>query len=317
MITAPSSGPGLFENGTQTTDQDPDGLDPTEYTDSFGGTSSATPLVSGVLALVLEANPTLTYRDVNHILVNSAAMTDASNADWSQNAAGHDINHEYGFGRIDAATAVATAEGWSNVGPEISATSGFVTVGSVIPDDSTAGLVSTVNIPDDVTLEYVEAVVNITHANRGNLEITLTSPGGTDSVLAEVRNSDTGSDYTNWIFTSTRHWDESSQGDWTLSVRDLTSGETGTLDDWSLNLFGTAPTTTPTGPPPSTPLQEPDLIGDTLIGNSGNDVIRGALGDDLLVGNGGRDLLNAGGGDDRLFGGGSRDTLGGLSLIHI
>ncbi|MBO52144.1 MAG: hypothetical protein CMJ69_15365 [Planctomycetaceae bacterium] len=311
MVVAPSNGaPGA---GITTTDLVGGGNVSNDYTDSFGGPSSATPLVSGVLALVLEANPTLTYRDVNHILVNSAAMTDAGNADWSQNAAGHDINHEYGFGRIDAATAVATAEGWSNVGPEISATSGFVTVGSVIPDDSTAGLVSTVNIPDDVTLEYVEAVVNITHANRGNLEITLTSPGGTDSILAEVRNSDSGSDYTNWIFTSTRHWDESSQGDWTLTVRDLASGETGTLDDWSLNLFGTAPTTTPTGPPPSTPLQEPDLIGDTLIGNSGNDVIRGALGDDLLVGNGGRDLMNAGGGDDRLFGGGSRDTLGGGS----
>ena len=243
MVVAPSNGaPGA---GITTTDLIGSGNVSNDYTNSFGGTSSATPLVSGVLALVLEANPTLTYRDVNHILVNSAAMTDASNSGWSQNGAGHDINHEYGFGRIDAAAAVTAAESWINVGEEIHSFSGVVTVNSSIPDNSTTGLVSTFNVTDDIKLEYVEAVVNITHAGRGDLKITLTSPDGTDSVLADVRTNDPGSDYTNWIFTSTRHWDESSQGDWTLTVQDLTTGQTGTLDDWELKLYGTNPATAP------------------------------------------------------------------------
>ena len=69
----------------------------------------------------------------------------------------------------------------------------------------------------------------------------------------------------------------------------------------------------PEPPPPPTPLQDPDYIGDTLIGNSGQDTLRGALGADLLNGGGGNDLLDASGGDDLLFGGGGRDTLNGGS----
>jgi len=65
-------------------------------------------------------------------------------------------------------------------------------------------------------------------------------------------------------------------------------------------------------PTPST-LQDPDYIGDTLVGNAGQDTLRGALGADLLNGGGGNDLLDASGGDDLLFGGGGRDTLNGGS----
>ena len=57
--------------------------------------------------------------------------------------------------------------------------------------------------------------------------------------------------------------------------------------------------------------QDPDYLGDTLIGNSGQDTLRGALGADLLNGGGGNDLIQAGGGNDLVFGGGSRDTLSG------
>ncbi|MGD9633671.1 MAG: S8 family serine peptidase [Pirellulales bacterium] len=46
-------------------------LDP-DYTSRFNGTSAAAPIVSGVVALMLEANPNLTWRDVQEILVRSA-----------------------------------------------------------------------------------------------------------------------------------------------------------------------------------------------------------------------------------------------------
>lgn len=44
----------------------------TDYQSRFNGTSAAAPSVSGVIALMLEANPNLTYRDVEEILVRSA-----------------------------------------------------------------------------------------------------------------------------------------------------------------------------------------------------------------------------------------------------
>lgn len=207
------------------------------FTDSFGGTSSATPLAAGVIALMLEANPNLTWRDVQHVLVNSARKNDPTDSDWLTNAAGHDINHKYGFGVVDAAAAVATAQSWVNVGPEVSATSGVLAVNAPIPDNG-AAVVRTFDVPDAIKLESVEVVFNATHASRGQLEVVLISPTGTRSVLAE-RHSDTGDNYVNWTFTSVRHWDELSNGTWTIEVRDRTAGTTGTFNNWTLNLYGT------------------------------------------------------------------------------
>ena len=55
---------------------DTDAYPDDDYTSRFGGTSAAAPLVSGVIALMLEANPNLSYRDVEEILVRSARQVD-------------------------------------------------------------------------------------------------------------------------------------------------------------------------------------------------------------------------------------------------
>jgi subtilisin family serine protease len=68
--------------------------------DTWNGTSMATPHVSGVAALVLEAKPTLTASEVRSILTSSA--TDLG-------VAGRDTL--YGFGLVNATAAVAAATG--------------------------------------------------------------------------------------------------------------------------------------------------------------------------------------------------------------
>ncbi len=61
---------------------------------------------------MLEANPTLITRDVQHILVNTAQKNDPSSKDkngnskWQQNGVGRWVSYEYGFWAIDAAAAV-------------------------------------------------------------------------------------------------------------------------------------------------------------------------------------------------------------------
>jgi subtilisin family serine protease len=73
-----------------------------DCTDSFGGTSSAAPLVAGVVALVLGANRNLGWKDVQLILLSTASKVDPLDSDWTQNGAGRWVNHKYGFGLVNA-----------------------------------------------------------------------------------------------------------------------------------------------------------------------------------------------------------------------
>jgi subtilisin family serine protease len=217
-----------------------------DYTDNFGGTSAAAPLVSGVVALMLEANPQLTSRDVQHILVHSAAKNDPADSDWVTNGAGLHVNHKYGFGAIDAEAAVNLAETWTSVGPEVSISSGRQDVGQTVPDDSTGGLTQHIMITDEIKLDWVEVVLGATHPARGDLKVELISPSGTSSILADLHDDPNANYYDpnglldGWTFTSARCWDELSAGDWTLKISDLRSGNVGTWDSWALNLYGTA-----------------------------------------------------------------------------
>lgn len=216
-----------------------------DCTNSFGGTSSATPVVSGVVALMLEANPDLTWRDVQHILVNSADQNDASDSDWTTNGAGHHINHKYGFGRVNAGAAVAWAEVWSNVGDEyVTGMKKPVKVNLPIPDDSIApgipgtSLVSTFKVEENVRMEHVEVKIDVDHSWRGDLGITLISPSGTRSDLLAFRPDDLNDDIDSFVFTTVRNWDEESAGVWTLEVYDNWGGAQGILKSWQLTIYG-------------------------------------------------------------------------------
>lgn len=208
------------------------------YTSGFGGTSSASPLAAGVIALMLDANPSLTWRDVQHVLVNSAEKVNPTDSDWIVNGAGHDVNHKYGFGGIDAAAATALATTWTTVAPEVTANTGTINVNQAIPNNNAAGVSHSVQVSESIKLETVEIVFNATHTSRGELQVILTSPSGTQSVLATER-PDTGDNFNNWVFTTKRSWDENSAGIWTIRVIDDSGTAVGNFNSYKLNFYGT------------------------------------------------------------------------------
>lgn len=233
LVNAPSSGPA--GGGIRTTASGAEGC-----TEAFGGTSAASPLVSGVVGLMLEANPNLTWRDVQHILVNSAQHNDPENPEWIQNGAGYWVNHDYGFGRVNAETAVNLAKTWTTVNPQFSLKSKKVTVNTAVP--SAAPLTSAITVNDDFAVEHVEVILNATHPARGQLEITLISPSGTVSKLMSNRRKDKSANYQNWKFMSVRNWGERSNGTWTLRVTDREADDkNGSLNDWKLIVHGSKP----------------------------------------------------------------------------
>lgn len=98
--------PAPISEGLRTTDrQKADGYAPESYINYFGGTSGATPGVSGIVALMLAVNPDLTPAEVKDLLRHACVRIDEAEGEYD--AAGHSI--WYGYGRVDAAKAVQVA----------------------------------------------------------------------------------------------------------------------------------------------------------------------------------------------------------------
>ena len=210
-----------------------------DYTDSFSGTSAATPIVSGIVALMLEAKPDLGWRDVQEILIATARRNDPSDTDWKTNAFGYTFNHKYGSGLVDANAAVTAALTWTNLGAQVRHQMVQTNLNIAIPDNDHTGITRTFNVTNNVRVEHVTATIDIAHTYRGDLTITLTSPSGMTSTLAETRDNDGQNNYPNWTFMTTHKWGEASEGVWEVNVADLVSEDTGTLIAVRLDFFGT------------------------------------------------------------------------------
>lgn len=215
----------------------------TNYTRTFTGTSAAAPITAGIVALMLQARPDLGWRDVQLILAQSARRNDPGHADWSQNGAGQWINHDYGFGVVDANAAITTALSWTSLGPELT----YMQSSSPqqpIPDNDATGVDDTMTISGSVIseIEYIEIMFSANdHSFSGDLEITLTNETtGTQSRLSGKHNCPglVCTAYDNWIFGSARHVGEAVDGQWTLSVADLAAADLGTFQSWSIKFYG-------------------------------------------------------------------------------
>jgi subtilisin family serine protease/subtilisin-like proprotein convertase family protein len=333
----------------------------------FSGTSGSTPLIAGVCALILSANPELTYRDVQQILVLSARQRDLADPDLQRNGAGLLVSHNVGFGVPDTGVAVDLARNWRNrpartevtikaTGLRVIPDDGLqvgvrglrvpvslesipaAPVDGLFPDEETAslrlvdvGLASspikedlagraaliqrgdnyfveklahvaeagavfaviynntgdterfvpngadihftpipavfigqtdgealaahvrqwfstegritldtvgyTIDVNTPMICEHVRLKVKGSHARRGDMRITLTSPSGTRSVLQRL-NDDTWSSFSEWDYYSVQHFFESSVGTWRVEFSDQRPGVTGQINFVELTIFG-------------------------------------------------------------------------------
>lgn len=229
---------------------------------SISGTSFSAPIVSGVIALMLEANPLLGYRDVQEILAYSAAKppgflaTDLTNHATNWNGGGLTYNNDYGFGLVDAHAAVRLAETWSlpSTFANQKAYAEFISPNRAITDGNATGIASTINVsttdlPTNIAIDRVEVSLNISHTWIGDLVVSLSGPTGTVSTLINrpgvSSTSAYGASQDNIVFTtdSVHFWGETAQGNWTLTVKDMVSGDLGTLNSWSIKFLGDSVTT--------------------------------------------------------------------------
>jgi subtilisin family serine protease len=232
LASAPSSGSARSITTTDLLGNQ--GTSSTDCTSTFGGTSAAAPLVAGVVALMLEANPNLGWRDVQQIFVNTSKLTDPSDSNWFVNGGGYHHNHKYGFGIVDAGAAVQQALRHVNLPEYKNVHSGVVAVNKALNDNQPVE--TGVEINENIVVETVEVYIVAQHQVRGDLTITLTSPFGTVSVLQETHNDRNAN--INWKYATVRSWGESSRGKWTVTVEDKRSGNSGSFTSFQLVIYG-------------------------------------------------------------------------------
>lgn len=219
------------------------------------GTSFSAPIVSGIVALMLEVNPQLGYRDVQQILAYTAYQTGNASS-WTSNGATdwnggglkfESVTQSSGFGQVDALAAVRLAQAWNTPAQTVANTKEVIinqTVNQAIPDNNKAGVSSIISVASNLVVERVDVTVNITHSFIGDLEIILYSPTGTASYLmyrpskGSLSAFGSSQDNVHFTFNTVLDMGEAASGNWTLNVRDLAGLSTGTFDSWSIDLIG-------------------------------------------------------------------------------
>ncbi|KAK4030076.1 hypothetical protein OUZ56_023034 [Daphnia magna] len=211
----------------------------------FQGTSAAAPLAAGIIALLLEANPSLTWRDVQHLVVLNSSppyqktgKLEAS-TDWPVNGAGLRSNVLYGFGALDAGRLINMGRGWKSVPPQTRMSVPCPAARIPLPANQPIHLTLNVHGTSISYLEYVSVTIGVNVKPRGALEISLQSPSGMVSpVLAARPNDLSNQGLFHWNLTSAQFWGEHPSGQWRLFLSNVSPNSQGILDFCSLTLYG-------------------------------------------------------------------------------
>ncbi|HEX6127245.1 MAG TPA: S8 family serine peptidase, partial [Pyrinomonadaceae bacterium] len=203
------------------------------YTNDFGGTSSACPGVAGVAALVLARNPNLRWDEVKDILKRSCERIDTAGGQYD--ASGH--SPFYGFGRVNAKRAVELA---------MPAQPSAVAIRTAVQDVPIKDLkTATLELPiaDTGGLKSIKVSVDIEHTYRGDLVVSVHPPAATGVSPVVLHNREGGS-----FDNLKKTYDEvnapglvalknkSPKGTWKLSVADKEKQDTGKIRSFTLEM---------------------------------------------------------------------------------
>ncbi|KAK3107542.1 hypothetical protein FSP39_016971 [Pinctada imbricata] len=216
---------------------------------SHTGTSAAAPIAAGMIALMLQVRPCLTWRDVQYLIAMTAQKVDIDEAHWQRNGAGLYHSHKHGFGLMRAWRLVNAAKVWDTV-PWMTS---YLYDSGDLNMQITKGQHNPLKLKYEVTesrihgydlfaLEQMLVTVTIDHPCRGQLGVVLICPSGTRSVIGSPRSLDRSTKgFDGWTFNTVRCWGESPIGNWTLIIRDIDQMKYGPgfLKNWKLKLYGT------------------------------------------------------------------------------
>jgi subtilisin family serine protease len=203
------------------------------YTNSFGGTSSACPGAAGVAALVLARNPALRSDEVRDVLKRCADRIDPAGGHYDGN--GHSAL--YGYGRLNARRAVELAL------PAQTSTSQIRSAVRDVPIRDFKRSTLSLPIADTQRLASLKVTVNLEHTYIGDLVITIKPPAALGLASITLHNREGGGiDNLNKTYdpVSTpglaKCLGKSPAGTWTLAVKDKAAADSGRIRSLTLEL---------------------------------------------------------------------------------
>lgn len=199
-------------------------------TQTHSGTSAAAPEAAGVFALALEANPNLTWRDIQHLTVltskRNTLFDGKGRFNWKTNGVGLEYNHLFGYGVLDAGSMVSLAKEWTTVPSRFHCDAGSMNGAYAIPTKEPVVLTIDTkackgNASEVNYIEHVQAIITLNATRRGDLKLFLTSPSGTRSMILNRRpfDDDNKNGFVRWPFMTTQTWGENPRGKWKLEAK--------------------------------------------------------------------------------------------------
>ncbi len=203
------------------------------FTNSFGGTSSACPGAAGVAALIIARNPTLRWDQVRDIIKQSCDKIDTAGGNYDANGR----SPFYGYGRINAKKAVELAMP-VQVDP--------IAIRTAIQDVAIKDLKTSkldLAVADTKPIQSIKVAVDIEHTYIGDLVISVKPPAATGVNAITLHNREGGA-----LDNVKKTYDEvnapglvalkgkSPQGTWTLIVEDREKQDTGRIRSFTLEM---------------------------------------------------------------------------------
>ena len=273
----PHRGYHLFgSHGLRPDDEYSDG----DYISTFNGTSGAAGIVSGVVALILEKYPELTWRDIKYALANTARQSYVATSriraaigehvytlshEWQLNNAGYAYHNRYGFGTLDVDQAMAYLSKYVPDSLGVLSKTEWLELQDFepveIPDGRGDGAVVELDVQTtrnsetlleadleafrSSNIEMVHLQIELAHDDLRHLGITLISPSGMESIVNPIFNDGMprkSTESRTLTLASNAFYGESPVGIWQVKIVDAMLGETGSVNDVKLRFYyGTHP----------------------------------------------------------------------------
>lgn len=221
------------------------GYTTSDYT-GFGGTSSACPLVAGIVGLMLCANPDLTAQEVKRLLQDTTDKIVDENPDpqlgqrnGTYDSKGHSL--WFGYGKVNAYKAVKAAKDSALRDRALHQTLTFQNRTAVdIPDNAPRGVFSPMTVSDRGILQDIKIFIQAEHEFFGDVSFTLQNPQGLSILLQSRtlgRQTRLRRTYSLVSTPALRQLINTQiKGRWQLQIIDHVPDHIGTLKQWELVL---------------------------------------------------------------------------------